>query len=141
MIKKEAFVLDACALIAFLRDEAGGDIIRDIFKQSSNGEIDLAINKINLLEVYYGFYRTRGKKYANGFLVDLGNYEITLREFTDEILLEAGRLKATYKISLADSIALAQAITLDASLLTSDRHEFEIIENGGGEKIKFIWIR
>jgi predicted nucleic acid-binding protein len=52
---------------------------------------------------------------------------------------QAGRLKATYKISLADSIALAQAIVVNGSLLTCDHHEFDAIE--GKESLNFHWIR
>ncbi len=62
-----------------------------------------------------------------------------IAEISDEIFKEAGRLKATYKISLADSVALAQAIYLDGELLTSDHHEFDVIEEK--ENIRFHWIR
>ena len=56
-----------------------------------------------------------------------------------DLFYEAGRLKASYKISFADSFALAQTIILDGTLLTSDHHEFDRIESI--EKIKFMWIR
>ena len=52
---------------------------------------------------------------------------------------EAGRLKVAYKISLADSIALAQTLVVDGALLTCDHHEFDIIV--GKENIRFAWIR
>ena len=55
------------------------------------------------------------------------------------IFMEAGRLKASYKISLADSIALAQAFVVDGELITADHHEFDVIE--GKENITFQWIR
>ena len=55
------------------------------------------------------------------------------------LFAEAGRLKASYKISFADSFALAQTIVSGGELLTSDRHEFEVIE--GKEDIRFVWIR
>ena len=60
-------------------------------------------------------------------------------EISDEIFTEAGRLKASYKISLADSVALAQAIVSGGALLTADHHEFDAIEKH--EKIRFEWIR
>ena len=60
-------------------------------------------------------------------------------EITDEIFFEAGRLKATYRISFADSIALAQAKVFDGELLTSDHHEFDAVESQ--ETIRFLWIR
>ena len=39
----------------------------------------------------------------------------------------------------ADSIALAQTLILDGELLTSDHHEFDVIEEK--EDISFCWIR
>ena len=60
-------------------------------------------------------------------------------EITDEIFNEAGRLKASYKISFADSFALAQAIVSKGDLLTSDHHEFDCMD--GIEPVRFHWIR
>ena len=40
---------------------------------------------------------------------------------------------------LANAIALAQAMVLEANFLTSDHHEFDVIE--GKEPIRFQWIR
>jgi predicted nucleic acid-binding protein len=60
-------------------------------------------------------------------------------KISDEIFLEAGRLKASYKISLADSIVLAEALVTNAKLLTADHHEFDVIEEN--EEILFLWIR
>ena len=48
-------------------------------------------------------------------------------------------LKATYKVSLADSIALAEAVISNGLLMTSGHHEFDAIESA--EDIKFYWIR
>jgi hypothetical protein len=60
-------------------------------------------------------------------------------EITDEIITEAGRMKAMYKISLADSIGLAETIINDGYFVTADHHELDIVEQK--EKIKIIWIR
>ena len=58
---------------------------------------------------------------------------------SDSVFRKAGLLKTQYKISLADSIALGETFAIDASLLTSDHHEFDIIEES--DNIKFLWIR
>ena len=90
-----------------------------------NGEVKLLINRINLLEVYYDFYRYKGKKYADDFVKTVKQSVVHIHEFDETIFAQAGRLKATYKISLADSIALAQTIVADGFLLTCDHHEFD----------------
>ena len=43
----------------------------------------------------------------------------------DALFREAGRLKASYNISFADSIALALTLLMDGAIITADRHEFE----------------
>ena len=47
------FVLDACALIALLKNEKGANIVVDIYKSTSSSSVRLYMNRINLLEVYY----------------------------------------------------------------------------------------
>ena len=47
--------------------------------------------------------------------------------------------KSLYKISLADSIGLAEAIIVNGCFVTADHHELEIIQEI--EKINILWIR
>jgi len=97
------------------------------------------MNRVNLYEVYYGFYREYGKDYALNVVRNVEHSPVFITDFDREVFLEAGRLKATYKFSLADSIAIAQTIILRGSILTSDHHEFDIID--GKENLVFNWIR
>jgi len=134
------FILDACAVLAELSDEEGAEVIDDFYKRALDNRIFLMINKVNLLEVYYDAMRTYGKDRALKCYNNIRNSHIlVINEITDDIFFEAGRLKAAYKISLADSIALAQALVLRGTLLTADHHEFDIIEKQ--ENINFHWIR
>ena len=134
------YILDACALLAFLRNEPGADIVAAAINSANNDETGIIINKVNLLEVFYDLYRTIGKEKAVEIVSKIKKYPITINaEITDEIFYEAGRLKALYKISLADSFALAQALVINGELLTSDHHEFDSIERL--EPIIFRWIR
>ena len=135
---KKVYVLDACALIAFLRDEEGAELVGEIYEKANTGEASLIMNKINLVEVYYDFYRSKGKDYADNFFSNIKQSEIVVKDVPDDVLLEAGRLKATYSISLADSFALSQAIISSGELLTADHHEFDIIERQGIESIEFL---
>ena len=134
------YVLDACALLALLRNEPGADIVATTINAANNNEAEIVMNKVNLLEVYYDLYRTIGKDKANEVLSEIKKRPLTINaEITDEIFSEAGRLKASHKISLADSFALAQAIVSEGELMTSDHHEFDPVE--GKEAISFCWIR
>jgi len=133
------FVLDACALIALVKNEKGANIVADVYKKADIGSVQLYMNRINLLEVYYGFYRDRGKEYALNIVKQVETSSVSIAEFDREVFLEAGRLKATYKFSLADSVVVAQTIVFKGSILTSDHHEFDAID--GKENLIFDWIR
>jgi predicted nucleic acid-binding protein len=135
----EVYILDACALIAILKDESGADNVAAIYEKANNGEVQLIMNKVNLFEVYYGFYRDNGRDYADNILNNVKRSALIISGFTDEIFMEAGRLKASYRISLADSILLAEAIVSGGTLLTADHHELDAVDNNG--EIKFLWIR
>jgi predicted nucleic acid-binding protein len=133
-------ILDSCALIALLQDEPGADVVAAAINSANNGKSEVVMHKVNLLEVYYDAYRSRGKKHADLMLTEIRKCPITINaEVTDEIFTEAGRLKASWKISLADSFALAQSLVTGGELLTADHHEFGPIE--GREPIVFHWIR
>jgi len=51
------YVLDACAMLAMLRDEPGADIVAAVINAANNGEAEIIMHKANLLEVYYDLYR------------------------------------------------------------------------------------
>jgi len=134
------YVLDACALIAVLQDEAGSDKVTSVINMAYIGKAIVLMNKVNLLEVYYDVYRLRGKEQAEIILFEMKKIPVTvISDFSDDIFHEAGRIKATYKISVADAFALAQASVTEGFLLTADHHEFDIIEKK--DRIKFDWIR
>jgi len=134
------YVIDACAMLAVLSNEPGADVVEDVYNRAASDEVALVMHKLNLLEVYYDLFRAYGKARADEILNDIRVLPIHIySEITDEILAEAGRLKASYRISLADSIALAQTIVLSGELLTADHHEFDPID--GQELISFHWIR
>ena len=137
---RSVYVLDACAMLAVLAKEQGADRVVDAYKKAASGEIVLVMNKLNLLEVYYALFREYGRASANKFVDVVKQSPIAINhEISDEMFAHAGRLKATYKISLADSIALAQTIVSDGMLMTCDHHEFDAVEVN--EKMKFVWIR
>ena len=42
------FVLDACALVAILKDENGADIVAAAYNKAETGEARIIMNRINL---------------------------------------------------------------------------------------------
>ncbi|MCL2312832.1 MAG: type II toxin-antitoxin system VapC family toxin, partial [Firmicutes bacterium] len=123
------FILDACALIAYFSKENGAENIKEIFKQAIDSNAKIYMSKVNLLEVYYDTIKKGNEKNADKMLKIVEQMPIEIiHEISDTVLKKAGLLKSKYRISLADSIALAETITQNGTLITSDHHEFEIIE-------------
>jgi len=134
------FVFDACSLIALLSNEDGADVVKDLLQKATNGEIKILMHKINFLEVYYYIYKRYSEKTALKLLDDIKITPIIINtEITDDILIKAGKLKSLYKMSLADSIGLAETIISNGYFVTADYHELEIIQEK--EKIGMVWIR
>jgi len=134
------FILDACALLAVLAMEKGAENIRNLFQKTVDRQALLMMNKFNFLEVYYKIYRAYGKTEADDLLKTMEQMPIIINDtLTNEVFKEAGRLKSKYKLSLADSIAIAESIINKGSLVTADHHEIGPIE--AAEKIDVTWFR
>jgi predicted nucleic acid-binding protein len=133
------FILDACALIAFLNDEEGADIVENLLGRTVSGEDTISMSIVNLLEAYYGELRDKGAETARIVLDMVQNYSIKIIDtITHSVFHEAARLKSGYKLSLADAIGVATAKELSAQFVTSDHSELEPVEQH--EQISFLWL-
>ena len=137
----KTYILDACAIVALFNDEIGADVVDNLLVDATtNGICSLTINKYNLLEVYYGYLREDGEVFAEQQLANIKASCIRISDIlTDDLFRHAAKLKTNYKISLADSIAVAQAVVDNAIIVTSDHHELDVVDQDGN--VKFLWIR
>jgi PIN domain nuclease of toxin-antitoxin system len=134
------YILDACALLAFLNDEEGSDTIEVFLEQSAAGEVSVYMSIVNLLEVYYGELRDKGAGIAQIVLDMVKHHSIKIvNAVSEQAFHEAARLKTTYKMSLADCIGLATAIELSGQFVTSDHHELEAVTKN--ENALIFWFR
>jgi PIN domain nuclease of toxin-antitoxin system len=136
----EKYVLDACALIAFLNDEVGAEKVEQLIEQAHSGEVELFTSSVNLYEVYYDALRHSSPEMADSLLTDLYTMPMTVIETIDRTMIRAaGYYKTAHSMSVADSFALALANQLDAHLVSTDHHEFDPVDNSGDAK--FFWVR
>ena len=135
------YLLDACALLALLNDEEGADIVSNLLDQAERREITLSISAVNLLEVYYDRIRVAGADRADAIIQEI--YEafpiIVIETLSPDIVREAARLKAVGKMSFADTILVATARCIGATVVTCDHAELELVERH--EHIPFFWVR
>lgn len=134
------YVLDACAMIAYLRNEAGADVVETALLEALiDPATQCVAHSVNLCEVFYTFHRDGGERAVADALRDLFAADVMERtDFDQAFWQDAGRLKAGGKVSLADCFALTLTTRTSGTLLTSDHHELDRIAALGTHDITFI---
>jgi len=133
------YVLDACALLTFLNNEPGSDIVDNLLANAIDDKNAVYMNIVNLIEVHYANIRSLGADMAAIILDTILDTSIqVVSVFSDTLFQQSSRLKAAYKCSLADAIGLATAIELSCQFVTSDHHELEAVAEN--ESIPFLWL-
>ncbi|GHV80389.1 hypothetical protein AGMMS49944_21800 [Spirochaetia bacterium] len=132
-------VLDACALIAHIKEEPGADVVQNLIDEATDRKITLHMSIVNLIEVHYGFYNDLGKEASHAILEHILKMPIQFHQTIDvKISSEAARLKGTYEMSLGDAIGLATAISLNGIFVTSDG---DLLEPEAIEHAPVSWFR
>ena len=131
------YVIDACALIAYLRKEKGGDKLRALLKDSYNR---FFMHSVNVGEVYYDSLRVSGKETARELFGDIAKLPINVIWTLDILFIElVGKYKTSFRVSYADSFVLSLAERGGGIVISTDHHEFDAIENAG--VLAFYWLR
>ncbi len=113
MAKKD-FVLDTSALIAYLAGEKGSDAASKLIPQSS-------VPFICLSEIYYLLWNKKGKAEADKIYGIIKSWNLPILYPHERIILNAGRLKAIYKLGISDSYIAAFALEEALPLVTKDK--------------------
>ncbi len=114
-------VVDSWGALAFLRREGSADTtVRRYLRRADSGNVRLLMNLVNLGEVYYRMIQLAGAGDADERLRLLRKLPIEMVPVREPLAMEAGRLKARYRISFADAFAVATARVEDGAVLTGD---------------------
>jgi predicted nucleic acid-binding protein len=115
------YILDACALMAALKREQGWEKVYTLIIRAKAGDIRLYMHIVTVLEVYYTIRREQGPEAAQDMLDNVDDSAIQITDdMSKPFFREAGRLKATYRMSLADTFVCAAASLLFATVVTAD---------------------
>ncbi|MFH1826681.1 MAG: type II toxin-antitoxin system VapC family toxin [bacterium] len=132
---KQRYVLDTFAILTYMKEEPGWQIVRDVIWQAFRGAPLLFLNVVNLGEFYYIVYRAFGAVMADRATSMIKMWPLKLVNVKEDIALIAGRMKAENKISYADAYVVATALTKKAKIITGDR-EFKALE----ELVDIYWL-
>lgn len=128
-------ILDSHALMVFLEKEPGHERVEQVFVNAVEKDEMLLMTSVNYGEVYYIVLRECGQEKLDETENIIRNLPITILDVDLVLAREAGRIKATKRISYADCFAAALAKVKKGELITGDK-EFKIIE----DIIKIQWI-
>jgi len=134
------FVLDSSAVLAFLYGERGRDRIEQLLLEAAAGRATVRLHRIHLGEVYYVFYRKAGGRTAEAMLDDVRQLPVKVEDRVSPALMrEAGRIKASYRVSYADAFAAGLARVRNGILVSADRVEFGPVESAA--ELSVLWVR
>lgn len=125
---KKSFILDTSALIAYLSNEKGSGEVLKILPASK-------IPFICLSELYYLVWRKRGRAEADTIYGTVKSWNLPVLYPHERMILNAGRIKAIYKLGISDSYIAACVLEEDSELVTKDK-DYEVLE----EEIRVLFI-
>lgn len=129
-------VLDSFALLAFLRGEAGEEMVAELLERAGLRDAPLHMTEVNYAEVKYTVIRKDGRDRWAEIASELPALPIEYHPATRALADVAADFKARHKLSLADAFAAALAQAHKAKLITGDP-QFKPLE----KEIKIGWLR
>lgn len=129
-------MLDASALLAYLRAEPGADMVEDLL---AGYELCMA-HAVSLCEVYYKLQKYEDEREVRLALQEFQYRGLVAREDLDQpFWLKVGGYKAAMRsLPLADCFVVALASRTDAPAVTADHPDFELVGKQGLCQVRFI---
>jgi predicted nucleic acid-binding protein len=133
------YLLDACALIAFIKQEPEGLKVKEVVERSIAGDATLFMSIVNLTEVYYIFIRDDGQEIADTIMQSVDALPVTVIDTIGQaVYRDAARMKVRYSMSFADTFLCATAKSINATIVTKDS---EIADAEKAEPFSVFWIK
>ena len=129
-------VLDSFALLSFLRDEPGAEMVAALMEKAEERRQPLQMTEVNYAEVQYIIRRKDGEAAWRIVADELVTLPIEFRPADRPLADQAADFKTRFKLSLADAFAAALAKSRKAELVTGDL-EFKQVE----DEIRIAWLK
>lgn len=130
-----AKVLDSYAVMAFLEDEPGADLVRGLILKAEESDLKLLMSVVNLGEVWYSIARTTSPETADQYVREIQGMAIETVDADWQLTRQAAAFKAEGNIAYGDCFAAALAKDRKADLVTGDK-EFKVLEG----EINVTWL-
>lgn len=134
-------VLDSSAMIAYLKDEPGAEIVGAFFDEA---DVPILAHAVNLAEVFYHFHFRADEATAQEAIQSLRADGVNERADLGPLFWrEVGRListrrKAGANLAFGDACGLVLSRELDATFVTADNNELRGVQDASYCAILFI---
>jgi len=96
------------------------DIVERILNEAKANKAIVYLSFMVFMELYYITFQKKGEDSTRKLILTTKSLPVVMVESNESLILTAGKLKAIYKISVADSIIGATAINEGAVLVHKD---------------------
>ena len=122
----DLYVLDTSAIFTFTDQEKGADEVERLLDSATRSACQLEICAMSLMELSYITIQEEGENAAAHLIALVKSWPAIVMYPDEKMLLQAAKLKAAHRLSLADTIIAATAKLHQATLVHKDP-EFEVI--------------
>ena len=120
LMAEARYLLDTSALFALFQEEPGAHEVEGILRESRAGKAKTLVSFVSFVEVFYRLIQTVGVERAQETYANMKMLPIEKVGSEEPLELEAGELKAKYRLSLADAFIAATARLHHAKLVHKD---------------------
>ena len=116
----DLYVFDTSALVALTDQEEGADTVEKLLEAARGNECQLEVCAISLMELYYVALQEKDEDEATKLVALVKSWPVTWIYPDERTWLQAGKIKATYRLSVADAVIAAVAKLHKATLVHKD---------------------
>ena len=116
----ELYVLDTSAILTYTDREDGVVEVETLLENARLHKCRMEACSISLMEIYYITLRADGEDLASKLVALVKSWPLIWVYPDEKILLQAGKLKASYRLSVADALIAAVAKLHGARLVHKD---------------------
>ena len=132
---KDKYVLDTCAMLAYLNNENGSALIEEMLKKAQKRDAVIFLKSMDLDEIYHIVLKEEGRDKALKTMVLVRNLPIESVGLDEQLLMAAGEIRVQFPLSLGDALVVAVAKAKGAKIVTGDR-DFKSVE----KEVEVVWV-
>lgn len=132
-------ILDSCALLRWMQEKGGAQVVHQLLEKASRGEENLFISAASIMEVYCSIYEKAGEEPAGTFFEDLKKRILPLEvvPVTNNRVWKAARLRYRYDLPVSEALTAHLAGDLKGTLITANP-QFIKLEGKGIVDIQWL---